>query len=122
MVIDSGLRGRGGAGFSTGRKWSFVPMGPDVPQPKYIVCNADEMEPGCFKDRILMERNPHLLIEGMALACYAIAVERSPTSSSAASTSSPRPPCGPRSPRPRGAGYLGERILGSDFSWSSSCT
>jgi NADH-quinone oxidoreductase subunit F len=71
LVIDSKLRGRGGAGFSTGRKWYYSPTGPDVPQPKYIACNADEMEPGCFKDRILMERNPHLLIEGMALGAYA---------------------------------------------------
>src|SRR3974390_3480599 len=54
-VKKSNLRGRGGAGFPTGMKWSFVPMGPDASQPKFLVCNADEMEPGTFKDRILLE-------------------------------------------------------------------
>jgi NADH-quinone oxidoreductase subunit F len=71
MVTESGLRGRGGAGYSTGRKWSTMPLGPDAPHPKYIVCNADEMEPGSFKDRFLMERNPHLLLEGMLAAGFA---------------------------------------------------
>lgn len=72
-VIDSGLRGRGGAGFPTGRKWSFVPR--DLPGPRYLICNSDEMEPGTYKDRVLLEQNPCLLIEGMALACYALGVE-----------------------------------------------
>lgn len=72
MVKRSNLRGRGGAGFPTGMKWSFVPMGADAPRPKYLVANADEMEPGTFKDRALMERDPHQLIEGMAVAAYAI--------------------------------------------------
>jgi NADH-quinone oxidoreductase subunit F len=72
LVKRSNLRGRGGAGFPTGMKWSFVPMGADAPRPKYLVANADEMEPGTFKDRILMERDPHLLIEGMAVSAYAI--------------------------------------------------
>ncbi|HTS77029.1 MAG TPA: NADH-quinone oxidoreductase subunit NuoF [Bryobacteraceae bacterium] len=72
QVKDAVLRGRGGAGFSTGTKWSFVPLGPDVPNPTYLVCNADEMEPGTFKDRLLMERDPHQLIEGMMIASYAI--------------------------------------------------
>lgn len=71
-VKKSGLRGRGGAGFSTGMKWGFVPMGDDSPSPKYVVANADEMEPGTFKDRYLMEGNPHQLIEGLILAAYAI--------------------------------------------------
>ena len=71
-VKESGLRGRGGAGFPTGVKWSFVPMGKDAPRPKYLVANADEMEPGTFKDRFLMEGNPHQLIEGLILAGYAI--------------------------------------------------
>ena len=66
----SGLRGRGGAGFPTGLKWQFVLK--DTPKPKYIACNADESEPGTFKDHVLMERNPHLLIEGCAIGCYAI--------------------------------------------------
>ncbi len=72
VVSDSGLRGRGGAGYATGRKWSFVPMGADAPPVKYVVCNGDEMEPGSFKDRFLIQGNPHQLVEGMALACYAI--------------------------------------------------
>ena len=70
-VKNSGLRGRGGAGFPTGVKWSFTPMGPDAPRPKYVIANADEMEPGTFKDRFLMEGNPHQLIEGLILAGYA---------------------------------------------------
>src|SRR5512145_2630666 len=69
-VKASGLRGRGGAGFPTGMKWSFVPK--DSPKPKYVVCNADESEPGTFKDRYLMERDPHMLIEGMLIAAYAL--------------------------------------------------
>jgi NADH-quinone oxidoreductase subunit F len=72
LVKESNLRGRGGAGFSTGLKWSFVPMGPQVPRPKYLVANADEMEPGTFKDRLLLEGNPHQLLEGMIVAAYAI--------------------------------------------------
>ncbi|WP_153800578.1 NADH-quinone oxidoreductase subunit NuoF [Foetidibacter luteolus] len=71
-VQDSNLKGRGGAGFNTGIKWSFVPMGSDAPHPKYLICNADEMEPGTFKDRLLLEGNPHQLLEGMILAAYAI--------------------------------------------------
>jgi NADH-quinone oxidoreductase subunit F len=70
QVKASGLRGRGGAGFPTGMKWQFVLK--DTPKPKYIACNADESEPGTFKDHVLMERNPHLLIEGCAISCYAI--------------------------------------------------
>jgi NADH-quinone oxidoreductase subunit F len=69
-VKASGLRGRGGAGFPTGLKWQFVDK--KSPKPKYIVCNADESEPGTFKDHLLMERNPHLLIEGCLIGCYAI--------------------------------------------------
>lgn len=72
LVKQSNLRGRGGAGFPTGMKWGFVPMGKDAPHPKYLVCNADEMEPGTFKDRLLLEGNPHELIEGMIIAGYAI--------------------------------------------------
>lgn len=72
MVKKAKLRGRGGAGFATGVKWSFVPMGQDAPRPKYLVANADEMEPGTFKDRLLMEGDPHQLIEGMTAAAWAI--------------------------------------------------
>ena len=70
-VKKSGLRGRGGAGFSAGLKWSFIPKGKD--KPKYLVCNADESEPGTFKDRLLMEYDPHQLIEGCAICCWAVA-------------------------------------------------
>jgi NADH-quinone oxidoreductase subunit F len=70
VVKASGLRGRGGAGFPTGMKWQFVDK--KVNKPRYICCNADESEPGTFKDHLLMERNPHLLIEGCAIGCYAI--------------------------------------------------
>ena len=69
MVKASGLRGRGGAGFPTGMKWQFVDK---KIEPRYIACNADESEPGTFKDHLLMERNPHLLIEGCVIGCYAI--------------------------------------------------
>src|SRR6476619_5559142 len=69
-VKKSALRGRGGAGFPTGMKCIFVPK--DSSKAKYVVCNADESEPGTFKDRYLMERDPHLLIEGMLIAAYAL--------------------------------------------------
>ena len=62
-VIDSGLRGRGGAGFPTGKKWSFVPR--NLPGPRWLICNCDEMEPGTYKDRVLLEANPYSLVEGM---------------------------------------------------------
>jgi NADH-quinone oxidoreductase subunit F len=69
-VKKSGLRGRGGAGFATGMKWSFLDKSSG--KPAYLVCNADEGEPGTFKDHFLMKNNPHLLIEGMIIACYAL--------------------------------------------------
>lgn len=72
LMTDANLKGRGGAGFNTGMKWSFVPMGANAPQPKYLIVNADEMEPGTFKDRLLLEGNPHQLIEGMIVAAFAI--------------------------------------------------
>lgn len=74
MVKESGLRGRGGAGFPTGKKWSFIPKDPTLA--KYLICNADESEPGTFKDRLLIENDPHQLIEGMILTAYAIGAER----------------------------------------------
>ena len=70
LVKRSGLRGRGGAGFPPGMKWSFLPK--DSTQTRYLCCNADESEPGTFKDRQLIERDPHQMIEGMILTCYAI--------------------------------------------------
>ncbi|HYZ29961.1 MAG TPA: NADH-quinone oxidoreductase subunit L, partial [Thermoleophilaceae bacterium] len=68
-IDASGLRGRGGAGFATGKKASFIPKGD---QTNFLTCNADESEPGTFKDRALMQYSPHRLIEGCILACYAI--------------------------------------------------
>lgn len=70
IVKKSGLRGRGGAGFPTGTKWSFVPR--DSGKPVYLCVNADESEPGTFKDRLIMEKDPHQLIEGIAIAAYAL--------------------------------------------------
>jgi NADH-quinone oxidoreductase subunit F len=72
-VTESGLTGRGGAGFPTGRKWSLMPRDK---HPRYLVANADESEPGTFKDRYLMERNPHLLIEGIMLSAFAVEAEQ----------------------------------------------
>ncbi len=71
-VKNSGLRGRGGAGFPTGMKWSFVPK--ESSKPKYLAVNADEGEPGTFKDRPILERDPHLLLEGIMIACYAVGI------------------------------------------------
>ena len=72
-IRESGLRGRGGAGFPTAMKWSFAVSDPKFP--KYLICNADEGEPGTFKDRPILEKNPHLLIEGMVISGYAIGAE-----------------------------------------------
>jgi NADH-quinone oxidoreductase subunit F len=112
-VMDSGLRGRGGAGFPTGRKWSFVPR--DLPGPRWLICNCDEMEPGTFKDRVMLEANPYMMLEGMILASYAIGVRRAFVfirrgyEEAAANISRGISEC-------MAAGLLGENILGSDFS------
>ncbi|MCZ6464176.1 MAG: NADH-quinone oxidoreductase subunit NuoF [Proteobacteria bacterium] len=74
LVKESGLQGRGGAGFSTGMKWSFMPQ--DSDRPKYLVCNADESEPGSFKDRLLLERTPHKMLEGILIAAWATGAEK----------------------------------------------
>lgn len=76
IVTASNLRGRGGAGFPTGAKWSFVPMGHHAQRPKYLIVNADEMEPGTFKDRLLLEGDPHQIIEGIIASAYAIEAEQ----------------------------------------------
>ena len=113
-VLASSLRGRGGAGFPTGVKWRFMPQG-DVGQ-KYLICNSDEGEPGTFKDRDILRYNPHAIIEGMAIAAYAMGVtvgynyihgeiwaeyERFEEAIDEA----------------RAAGLLGDNLLGSDFSF-----
>ncbi len=109
---DSGLRGRGGAGFPTGLKWSFMPR--QFPGQKYLVCNSDEGEPGTCKDRDILEFNPHIVIEGMAIAAYAMGIsvgynylhgeifqtyDRFEEALEEA----------------RAAGYLGDKIMGSPF-------
>jgi NADH-quinone oxidoreductase subunit F len=113
-VKASGLRGRGGAGFPTGLKWSFMPR--TFPGQKYLVCNSDEGEPGTFKDRDILRFNPHIVIEGMAIAAYAMGItvgynyihgeifevyERFEEALEEA----------------RAAGFLGDKILGSEFSF-----
>jgi len=113
-VSDSGLRGRGGAGYATGRKWSFVPMGADAPPVKYVVCNGDEMEPGSFKDRFLIEGSPHLLVEGMALACYAIGASTGYIFVRA-QYDKPYALLSRALDEARERGYLGRHVLGSDF-------
>ena len=109
----SGLRGRGGAGFPTGMKWTFLDR--KSGKPIYLVCNADESEPGTFKDRFLLEHIPHLLIEGMIISSYAIGAHKAyiymrgefawifPILEKALDEAYK-------------AGYLGENILGSGFS------
>jgi len=75
LVKNTGLKGRGGAGFSTGLKWSLMPKDEDI-NIRYLLCNADEMEPGTYKDRLLMEQLPHLLIEGMLISAFALKAYR----------------------------------------------
>lgn len=116
MVKDSGLKGRGGAGFPTGLKWSFVPQGPDSEAQKYLVVNADEMEPGTFKDRMLMEGDPHLLIEGMIIAAFAIQASKAFIFLRGEYFESER--CLVKAiSEARDKGYLGANIFGSDFSF-----
>ncbi|HEY5745958.1 MAG TPA: NADH-quinone oxidoreductase subunit NuoF [Chryseolinea sp.] len=112
LVKESNLRGRGGAGFLTGMKWSFVPL--NVPKPKYLICNADEMEPGTFKDRILLEQTPHQLIEGMILAAYAIQADQSYVFLRWAYKLAAKV-IKQAIDEAYAAGYLGKNILGSGF-------
>lgn len=114
-VKASKLKGRGGAGFSTGMKWSFVPMGDDAPKTKYLICNADEMEPGTFKDRVLLEGNPHQLIEGMIIAAYAIQANISYVFLRWAYRDAARV-IQQSLNEAYEAGYLGDKILGSGYS------
>jgi len=111
---DSGLRGRGGAGFPTGLKWSFMPR--QFPGQKYLVCNSDEGEPGTCKDRDILEFNPHIVIEGMAIAAYAMGISvgynyihgeifQTYKRFEAALEEA------------RAAGYLGDHIMGSTFNF-----
>ena len=112
LVKSAGLRGRGGAGFSTGEKWEFMPPGGE--RPKYLVCNADESEPGSFKDRLLMERGPHQLLEGILIGAWATGAERTflyvRGEYAAAAAVLERAIV-----EARDAGVLGDRVLGTDF-------
>jgi len=112
-IQDSELRGRGGAGFNTGMKWSFVPMD-DATQTKYLIANADEMEPGTFKDRLLLEGNPHQLIEGMIVSAYAIQANTSYIFLRWAYKKAARI-ISEAINEAYAAGYLGKDILGSGF-------
>jgi NADH-quinone oxidoreductase subunit F len=115
LVKESNLRGRGGAGFPVGAKWSFVPMGDDAPHPKYLIANADEMEPGTFKDRLLLEGDPHQLLEGMIISAYAIQADIAYIFLRAEYTRAAR--LLTRSiAEAYHAGYLGRDILGSGYS------
>ncbi len=109
-MLDSGVRGRGGAGFAMGKKMSFIPKGS---MDKYLVCNADESEPGTFKDRELMQKNPHLLIEGIIIGAYAIGANRS-FIFIRGEYSHQADVLDAAVAEARAAGYIGENILGSD--------
>ena len=113
-VKESALRGRGGAGFPTGLKWSFMPR--QFPGQKYLVCNSDEGEPGTCKDRDIMEFNPHIVIEGMAIAAFAmgISVGYNYIHGEIFSTYDRFEEALEEA---RAAGLLGNNILGSDFSF-----
>ena len=113
LVKSSNLLGRGGAGFSAGMKWSLVPMD-DNTQPKYLVCNADEMEPGTFKDRYLMEGNPHQLIAGMVIASYAIQAQKAYIFLRWAYKKA-EAELRKAIAEAYDAGYLGKNILGTDY-------
>jgi NADH-quinone oxidoreductase subunit F len=115
VVKASNLRGRGGAGFPTGNKWSFVPMGDDAPRPKYLIANADEMEPGTFKDRLLLEGDPHQLIEGMIVSAYAIQADVAYIFLRAEYTQAARL-LSRAIAEAYDAGLLGDNILGSGYS------
>ena len=109
---SSGLRGRGGAGFPLGMKASFIPGGD---MDKYLVCNADESEPGTFKDRELMQKNPHQLIEGMIIAAYIVGANRS-FIYIRGEYEIPADILDEAIAQAKAAGYIGENILGSGFS------
>ncbi len=113
-VLDSKLAGRGGAGFPAGRKWGFVDVSDEWAGTRFLVANADEMEPGAFKDRFIMEGNPHQVLEGMIIAAYAIGARtaylflRAEYGSTAAIMRKAIAAA-------TDAGYLGERVLGTGF-------
>lgn len=113
IVKASGLRGRGGAGFPTGMKWGFVPKTPG--EQKYLTCNCDESEPGTFKDRQLVENDPHQLIEGIVISCYAFDASKAFIYIRGELALGARRLEGAVE-QAYGRGYLGSNILGSGFS------
>ena len=114
IVKASNLLGRGGGGFPTGNKWSFVPQDKELEPSRYLVCNADEMEPGTFKDRLLMEDNPHELIAGMIIGSYAIQANKAYIFLRWAYKKSEKV-LRKAIAEAYVAGYLGKNILGSGF-------
>ena len=112
MVKDSNLRGRGGAGFPTGMKWQFIPQ--DNPKPKYVVVNADEGEPGTCRDLPLMMNDPHSMIEGIIIACFAVRANRAFVYVRGEAVHAIRRVAAAVQ-EARAAGYLGANILGSGF-------
>ena len=114
-VTASNLRGRGGAGFPTGQKWSLVPDRRRCAPRKYLVVNADEMEPGTFKDRLLMEGDPHQLIEGTIVSAFAIQASVAYIFLRWPNTRLPAARLQRAIDEARAKGYLGKNILGSGF-------
>jgi len=112
LVKASGLQGRGGAGFPAGLKWSFMPKESD--RPKYLVCNADESEPGSFKDRILLERGPHQLLEGLLIAAWATGSEKTFVYIRG-EYAEPAALLGQAVAEAYDRGFLGEDVMGSGF-------
>ncbi len=112
LVKDSNLRGRGGAGFPTGMKWQFIPQ--DNPKPKYVVVNADEGEPGTCRDLPLMMNDPHSMIEGIIIACYAVGAERAFVYIRGEAVHAIRRVVAAVN-EARAKGYLGKNILGAGF-------
>ena len=117
LVKKSGLRGRGGAGFPTGTKWGFVPKSKD--RPKYLCVNADESEPGAFKDRLLCQKDPHQLLEGSIIAAYAIGAGRIYIYIRGEFAQEARV-LRDAIDEARRAGFLGKNILGSGFDCEAS--
>jgi len=115
MISKAGLRGRGGAGAPCGMKWGFMPKEPTPARPNYLICNCDESEPGTYNNRELVEYDPHQLIEGMVIACYALRVKlafiyiRGEMAFGAQRLAQALKDA-------RDRGFLGEKILGTDFS------
>ena len=115
QVKASGLRGRGGAGFPTGLKWSFMPQGADIQ--RYVVCNSDESEPGTCKDRDILRYNPHAVIEGMAIAGYAMQASVGYNYIRGEFSGEPYQRFAEALNEAYSAGYLGDNVLGSDFTF-----